>query len=271
MRQSHIGLALLRVCRKQACGSAFMHRSQTRELYSKAMAFIARRENVRSMDDLNTIYHDLVSPYGVESFACAEIYSPRGMPKAGVIFGNPHEGFLRDYRRTEAFRHDPMLREALISRQPFAWSDVMSRNDLSIEARAVMDLARSWSRFMGFVVPVHRLNGSIASIVHAGREMDLSQAVRGYLQLISVYFHDLGLALANLRENTDQNAVLLSPLQVCCLTGIARGMSLAELALREGLSEEEITTEIEAAQELLKAENPAQAVFMALRRNELTL
>ncbi len=248
-----------------------MHRTQTRELYSKAMGFIARREDIRSIDALNAIYHDLVFPYGVESFACAEIYSPRGMPKAGVIFGNPHEGFLKDYRRTEAFRHDPMLREALISRQPFAWSDVMSRADLSIEARAVMDLARSWSRFMGFVVPVHRLNGSIASIVLAGREMDLSQAVRGYLQLISIYFHDLGLALANHSDDSDRNEVLLSPVQICCLTGMARGMSYAELALRERMTEEEIATEIEAAQALLKVDNPAQAVFMALRRNELTL
>ncbi len=48
-------------------------------------------------------------------------------------------------------------------------------------------------------------------------------------------------------------------------------MSYAELALRERMTEEEIATEIEAAQALLKVDNPAQAVFMALRRNELTL
>lgn len=242
-----------------------------RDLYQEAMAFIARRGELQSIQGLNETFLALVAPHGVEHFACAEIYSPRGQAKVGLIFGSPGEGFLKDYVRTESFRHDPMLREALIARQPFAWSDVLARDDLSLEAKAVMDLARAWSRNSGFVVPIHRVDGTIASVVLSGTEIDLSPVVRGFLQLISRYFHDLGLALANLREAPPEPERLLSGVQLACLRGLARGLDEAEIALSEGIRLETVRTEIAAAQAILEADTPARAVFAAIKRKELAL
>ena len=65
------------------------------------------------------------------------------------------------------------------------------------------------------------------------------------------------------QNNNDQN---LTRLELICLTLVANGMSLEEIARRVTVSEQAIETLLDAAQHKLGARNRLNAVAIAIRK-----
>lgn len=243
---------------------------ETGALFKQAMDFIERRDQCATLEQLNDSFGQLISQHGVETFVSSELASPQVKKPIGLIFGRPDDGFLRDYIQTQSFRRDPMIREAFMTTKPFAWSDVLGRGDLTPEAQSVMSLARDWSKTAGYVVPIHKPNAPINTVVMAGRKLDANPALRPFLHLLAIYYNETGRRLA-LREQAraDSHHKLLNDLELECLRAAAVGRTDWEIGQSMSLRESEVRAMIEQAQRKLGVSSRIQAIIAALQRKEL--
>jgi LuxR family transcriptional activator of conjugal transfer of Ti plasmids len=168
------------------------------------------------------------------------------------------------YLRNHYVRLDPVVTEALSSREPFAWGLGVGTPPLSISQQQLFDEAASFGIRCGFTIPIHDGRGPIAAVTFAADEQhaaDFRRRIEEHgrvLQLMAMYFH--AHARRKLIPDRVVDGIGLSPREFQCLEWAAQGKSAWEIGRILGISRRTAAFHLDNAKARLGVHSICQAV-----------
>lgn len=168
---------------------------------------------------------------------------------------------------------DPVVRRAAAEHDVFAWdgSVVQSENR---QLKRFFDEATAFGIRSGVTVPIRSGFGRMAAFTVATTETiaDTERLVSecvDVLRLAGLYFHAHVTARIELREKAN-NGAILTQRERQCLSWIARGKTVADVAVLVEISPRTVAFHLENARRKLNAGSIAQCVLEAFRLSELS-
>lgn len=166
---------------------------------------------------------------------------------------------------------DPVVFIARRRQRAFRWdAGISSHRGVALEHQ-IFDEAREFGIRSGVTVPIRGGYERFAMFTLAGDERDPS-LLRGIeedldtLQLMGLYFHAHVYAKLQLRLTSEQ-VVSLTPRERQCLSWVARGKTMPEIAEIVGVSRRTVLFHLENARRKLNGATLAHAVAQAIRLN----
>jgi LuxR family transcriptional regulator, quorum-sensing system regulator CciR len=167
--------------------------------------------------------------------------------------------WVQHYQRRDYAATDPVHRAAFLQSAPYRWHDIIG---LSKAERHLLDEAREAGLPAGISIPAHQSDGSILLFNLSGSPHSVNNASNSRLAyLISAQFHFELHRLALIPSR--RAAHLLTPRQLECLTGVARGKTSAEIGEILGCSRYTVDYHIEEAMEALNIRSRTAAAVHA--------
>ncbi|MGY8681551.1 LuxR family transcriptional regulator [Bradyrhizobium sp. UFLA05-153] len=194
----------------------------------------------------------------------AYLAMPRRAGKKPLVISTYPNNWVAHYVRSHYERLDPILTRSLENTEPFQWGlDVPSR-PISPAQRRFLEEASEFGIRLGFTVPVHDEDGSVAALTFSTdqkrpqfeRCIDLNASV---LQLMARCFHSQ--VRRKLLDQLTVDGIVLSPREVECLEWVARGKSAWEIGQILSISHYTVTYYLRSARDKLGVRKVVQAAM----------
>jgi LuxR family quorum sensing-dependent transcriptional regulator len=227
---------------------------------AKALKLVRHLERAEREELLRCSFQHFVESIGFSSFTCAKIASSRELDASRILTTTRPAGFLETYLARGYSKHDPMLREVVVSQRPVQWSEVARRRSLT---RAERDVLRHAARFGledGFAVPVRDAGGFIGLINIAGPPVDLDEETRALLILVAPYVYQ---RLCGLKDAARRSPGLTAR-EAEVLSWIAEGKSDWQIGKILGISRKTVNYHIENVKRKFGVASRIQALMAAL-------
>ncbi len=229
-------------------------------------------ERVKLHDTVDEVVADLyreASQVGIEGLIVCGVPAP-GQPFGPEIMGCVwNQDWFHRYVEREYFPHDPVAQWAGRTTEPFRWSavpDPAMRTDMT---GRFMGEAAEHGMVDGFVVPMFSPRQWQANVSFAtSRALDASPVDLAALHLMAIYAAN---RLRRLTGRLGTAAPLLTAREAECLTWIAVGKTVDDVASILGLSRLTIQTHLRNVRLKLNAATIAQAVAEGIRSGEVRI
>jgi LuxR family quorum sensing-dependent transcriptional regulator len=232
-------------------------------------------ENVQGLTSLAAITALVLRELEWFGFHCVSILTlpgPGMHPTSGVLVNTRPQDYAEHYVRKNYFVRDPVVTELRRTLDPFSWSDVRERRDLTRAEKAIMDEGREFGAHDGFIVPIVTEKGALALFSPCGTDPDLSPRARAAIEIIGMYSYQALKRAAKKERGTAANAYMpLTPREREIMQWVAAGKSDDEIAEILAIGETTVTTHVENAKRKLGAFRRPYAVVQALRFGEISL
>ena len=164
-----------------------------------------------------------------------------------------------------------MIKELRRTLNPYSWSDIRARGDLSRPERAIMDEAREFEVRDGMTIPIVTRSGTVTLFCPCGRNPNVSERARAAVEIIGIYSnHALKRAVMQ-RQRAEAAHTPLTPREREIMQWVASGKTDDEIADILSISTTTVTTHVEHAKQKLDAFRRTYAVVQAIRYGEITL
>lgn len=174
----------------------------------------------------------------------------------------PGEWSLRYFSQGYLHR-DPTIRLVRRASEPFIWSAIGERLQLSASARRVMQEATEFKLNDGLTLAFSSLEGRPIGFSIAGERLEFDPSQRLALELIAAYA--LARAIEIRESSITRPLVRLSARQHDALQWAAEGLTVDEIADRLGVSIHTADTHLRAIREKLGVTSTVHAVAEAFR------
>ncbi|GJE58123.1 helix-turn-helix transcriptional regulator [Methylobacterium trifolii] len=175
------------------------------------------------------------------------------------------EGWRKRYFERDYLRIDPVAHQVKRTTEPFLWSEAPYSADDTASAR-VMNEATEFSLTQGFCVPIHHMNGLGGGVSFGAKHLDLSEAAKAALHLVSMYAYQRAETLIREAGNAPaRKSPKLSAREVECLKWTAAGKTSWEASEILSTSQRTIEFHLKNAARKLDAVNRVQCVAEAIR------
>lgn len=242
------------------------------DIARRAFDAVAALQHAPSLEQLDALVAHQFSSLGFDVWVGFDSVTSSGKADVNVLFGATHQAWEQHYKDSGFDQHDVMIRESLKSGEPFFWSDVLQRTDLSAKEQLVMNQAGDFRLREGFVAPMHNLDGSITAVLLTGEKVDVADPdVRAAAHLLSIYFGSAGRRLVRQKQIRELPAVALSSRQIECLYWVRQGKSATDIGDILGISTYTVHDHIARACAKLGVRTRVQAVAEAALRGLLEL
>ena len=224
-------------------------------IWNVALDFTDEVAQAHSSAEVQELLLAYARNWGFEYLMVCEIPAP-GQPLNFKVCNWPKE-FLQEWLR-DLYRHDPLLRHAAQTTEPFSWSEVEWDRSRGSPEQRVMDAAAAHGLKDGFIVPIVGLDGEQSLVGLAGdRTMMLDQERRA-LHMMCLYAHHAIDAIRKPPKPLIRKSVLRD-----CLAYAFIGQNADVIAERTSLSADEVRAAWRWAQDALGAEGPVEAAVKA--------
>lgn len=184
-----------------------------------------------------------------------------------LLDGWPREWSHRYFSQGYLYR-DPTIGLVRCSSEPFIWSEIGKRCELSASARRVMLEATDFRLRDGLTIAFTSLERRPIGFSIAGERLEFDPAQQQTIELIAAF------ALAHaidISENSEKGRLVrLSPRQHDVLRWAAEGLTIDEISDRLSVSTHTVDTHLRAAREKLGATTTIRAVAEAFRIGLIT-
>jgi len=178
------------------------------------------------------------------------------------------QAFLDRFHKVH-HKHDPIVRHARQTVEPFSWSEVRWDRGRGSPEQRVMDEAAEYQLVDGFVVPVVGVEGDQSCLEVSGRGSLLQGRDRHALHLMCLYAHHA----VRRRRRAAPAAVVRSrlvPAQRDCLSYAFLGLDAETIADRMRLSSAEVSAVSRHAARSLGLAKPVEAAARAAALGEIS-
>lgn len=176
--------------------------------------------------------------------------------------------FQQKYIEGNYLLHDPVIARALISQDPFAWTEVA--HEASARGREILAEGKSYNLDFGLTIPVRMDERRPGLVSFAGDPAEkLTDRDVEALQLASIHGYARLIELAE--DIRSKGAIRLTPREVDVLHYVACGKTDFEIARQLDLSPYSVKDHVSNARRKLKAVNRAHCVMIAIRDGHIAL
>lgn len=159
--------------------------------------YIQTIEDCETPDQAFKKYCDIVKQLGYDRvvYSLMTDHPSLNLPKQHGLVSSYPEHWVNFYNDNNYMDHDPVAKLLLKTNKPFFWSDLLSKQDISVEAQRVMNEAAesNINDGLAFAMP-----GSFGEVTAFGlaRSVKENNQKKDYntlsaVHLISIYFHEL--------------------------------------------------------------------------------
>jgi LuxR family quorum sensing-dependent transcriptional regulator len=243
----------------------------TDEYSKRTLDFVQR---LQQLTDYDEVCRQITTELAWFGFSCVTSWSlpgPGGHAADGVVLNTRPQEYVDRYCEKNYVAHDPAVLELRKTLNPFSWSDIRGRRDLSKAQKTILDEAREFGARDGFIIPIVTLSGSMALFSPCGLEPDLSERARAAVEVIGVYSHHA--LRRSLMQHQRHEAVHtpLTPREREIMQWVAMGKTDEEIADILSIGTTTVTSHVEHAKQKLDAFRRTYAVVQAIRFGEITL
>ena len=195
---------------------------------------------------------------------------PGQSPLEGVLMNTRPMAYVQRYVEENYLTKDPVIAALRTTSRPFSWGDVRGDPKLTKSDLDIINEAREFGIYDGFLVPIITEGGNISIVSPCGKAPDLSARARSATEMISIYGQQ---ALSRCASSQDvlQRKPLLSPREREVLRWIAVGKSDEEIADLLRISRLTVTQHVESAKRKLGVNKRTPAAVMAFALGEISL
>ncbi|WP_245288358.1 LuxR family transcriptional regulator [Bradyrhizobium sp. Ec3.3] len=231
-----------------------MHR-----IFQRYIDLLSRAEHANAFAEAMAI---TASELDLSSFAYLAM--PRRAGKKPLVISTYPNDWVAHYVRSRYERLDPIITRSLQNTEPFQWGlDVPSR-PISPTQRKFLEEASEFGIRLGFTVPIHDEDGSVAALTFAADQrrprfeecIDLNGPA---LQLMARCFHSQ--VRRKLLHQLTIDGILLSPRELECLDWAAKGKTAWEIGRILGISHNTVAYYLRSARDKLGVRTTVQAVM----------
>jgi DNA-binding CsgD family transcriptional regulator len=227
---------------------------------------------VQALDPLDSAasvaatFQSFIEVFGFSSASCTTVPASGPLSLGCVLMSTRPAEWTADYVRRDYLKNDPVARQVLRDRRPFAWSAGGKQGHLSKRERAVMRRRADLRMREGFVVPIFESTGNTGVVSIAGSKPRLDEAARGALTLASVYIYN---KLHALRRAAFGDASRLTGREMEVLHWLATGKSDWEIGRILGVSGKTVNYHAENIKRKFGVGTRIQAVVAAMQQGKL--
>lgn len=220
-------------------------------------------DSARTVAEVTRVFSNLVGAYGFSSWAASQFANPGRIPIEDRFVVTTWPDVYRSMRADVSSEiHDPIIREANRTHQPFRWEQAYLRADEA--GRAMMDAARKIGLGDGLVFPIHSLETLPGGISLVGDTANLSVSDIRQLHLAAVHAYD---RIETLHHNTYvMPQVSLSLREREVLSWAAAGKTSREIGIILSISHRTVEQYTQSAKKRLGSATLTQAVSTAIAR-----
>lgn len=187
---------------------------------------------------------------------------------ADLGVSNYPEAFQRKYMDDNYLLHDPVINRALVSQDPFMWSDVMLK--ASKRGLEIMAEGEKYALSAGVTIPIHIEDRSPGIMSFAGSSTEaITKRDIEALKLVSL--HGYARLLEIIDEKRREGHIRLTPREVDVLHHVACGKTDFEIARLLSVSHYSVKDHLANARKKLGALNRAHCVMIAIRDGHIAL
>jgi LuxR family quorum sensing-dependent transcriptional regulator len=231
-----------------------------------ALDAIVQFDDAESAPELCKQLAKAVSSFGYQHLCVisAPTVQQRAFDDKVLLNGWP-KGWFDQYRTSNFTLHDPVAIFLRTQTRAFKWSEVPVPETNRL-ARSVMTISSTdYGMRHGFGVPIHGLNGYLAGMSFAGREVDDLKEANAAVQMIGLYAFN---RLMNLKF-ASQNDRVLTDREREILNWIAAGKTTWDTGGILSIAEDTVNKHVASAMRKLNVHTRAQAVAESIRRGEI--
>jgi LuxR family quorum sensing-dependent transcriptional regulator len=190
---------------------------------------------------------------------------------ATILMNNRPQEYVDRYIEKNYLLRDPVVTELRNTLNPYTWSDVRARRDLSKDEKAIIDEAREFDARDGLVIPIATSSGSVSLFSACGREPNLSERARAALEIIGIYSqHALKRAVIRAQRDEASHSPL-TPRELEILKRCKDGKTRPEIGEILSISPKTVEFHLRGIMDKLGASNQISAVVIALQRGLIEL
>lgn len=233
----------------------------TRLTNKEVLKYIQDLDLAETVETVTRIFSTFAEHYGFTSWAASQFANPGRVPLEDRFVVTTWPNSYRKERadgRNEI--HDPIIREAHRTHQPFRWQQAYARADAP--GRAMMDAARTLGLSDGLVFPVHSMDTLPGGVSMVGDTSALTPSDIRQLHLVAVHTYDR-LETLHGRSHAVQ-PVSLTAREVEVLSWAAAGKTSRDIGTILSISHRTVEQYAKSAKDRLGAMNLTQAVSSAI-------
>lgn len=240
--------------------------------YSKrTLDFVQGLQGLTSYDDICRFIVKELEWFGCTSVSSLLLPGPGREASECIMMNTRPREFIERYIEKNYVVRDPVITELRKCVQPFSWSDVRARRELTKIEKAIMDEGRDFAARDGLTIPIVTLSGSMSLFCPCGLEPNLSPRARAALEIIGMYA-DQALKRAILQGQRQESAhTPLTPREREIMQLVATGKTDEEIGDILSIGTTTVTSHVENAKQKLDAFRRTYAVVQALRFGEISL
>jgi LuxR family quorum sensing-dependent transcriptional regulator len=241
------------------------------EYGKRTLDFVQRLQQLTSYDDICRHVVTELEWFGFTHVSSISLPGPGREATECILMNTRPREYIERYIEKNYVVRDPVVTELRRTVNPYSWSDVRARRDLSKSEKAILDEGREFAARDGLTIPIVNLSGSMSLFCPCGLEPNLSERARAALEIIGIYA-DQALKRAILQGHREEPAhTPLTPREREIMQWVASGKTDDEIGDILSIGATTVTSHVENAKQKLDAFRRTYAVVQALRFGEITL
>jgi len=238
----------------------------------RTLAFIEKLQQLTNYDEIRDLVIGELAWYGFTRVSSWSVPGPGEGPEGKVFLNTRPSDYIDHYLARRYIDRDPVVTELRRTLTPFTWSDLRQRRRLSKAELRIIDEAREFDAYDGFIIPIVTRTGSIAIFSPCGHNPNLSPRARSAFEVLGTYAHcALQRAAAQEQRAGRESVTALTVREREIMRWVAAGKTDDEIGEILTIARETVTTHVENAKIKLNATRRTFAVVQALRFGEITL
>jgi LuxR family quorum sensing-dependent transcriptional regulator len=226
-----------------------------------ALDFAGAIDEVRTADEIKARFQRFIEGLGFSSVICFNVPEPGEMLERCIHLSTRPQGWIDHYTQRGYVRFDPVVLEARRTRDPYTWSEVLTRREMGPAERLIQSEREEAGLKDALVVPIFEANGGTGMVSIAG-ERPMSKDVRHTLELAGILTHNRLIALGRANRPIEG---LLTPREIECLRWAADGKSDWEIGQILLISAKTVNYHIENSKRKFGVTSRTQACIAAYR------
>ena len=240
-----------------------MQRQQVERL---TLDFVETIESAEAVSDATRIFQTYIEGLGFSSATCLKVPEAGEDKETCLLMSSFPQAWVDHYAERGYVRKDPVVRELFHRYQPYTWSEVLQRREITAEEQMIFREASAFGLNEGFLVPIYETTGYTGLVSIAGQAGEVKEDVRNALTLSSIYLHN---KLSALRRSQSALQYELTEREMDCLSWAAAGKSDWEIGQILTISAKTVNYHIENSKRKFGVATRVQAIVAALRNGKL--
>lgn len=241
------------------------------EYAKRTLDFVQRLQQLTDYDEICRLVANELEWFGFTHVSCISMPAPGQDQSECLLMNTRPKEYVDNYIEKNHVARDPVIKELRRTLNPYSWSDIRQRGELSRSEKAIMDEARDFEVRDGMTIPIITRSGTITLFCPCGREPNVSKRARAAVEIIGIYSnHALKRAVMQ-RQRNEAAHTPLTPREREIMQWVASGKTDDEIADILSIGATTVTTHVEHAKAKLDAFRRTYAVVQAIRYGEITL